>query len=105
MTDGPNANGGRDADEAERRVYYPENEDASLSETVLEAVEAFEEVDVARSDFVLFDAIDPDALDRLFRSDADANVVVEFTVDDIRVTLLGDGGVDVRVSDSDGLVG
>lgn len=104
MTDHPNDDR-QNAEEAERRVHYPEEEGTSLSETVLEAVEAFEDVDVARSDFVLFDAIDPDALDRLFRSDADANVVVEFTVDDIRVTLLGDGGVDVRVSDSGGLEG
>lgn len=99
MTDDPQSERGR-ADESERRVYYPESEGATLSETVLEAVEAHEDVDVARSDFVLFDAVDPDALDDLFRADSDANVVVEFTVDDVRVTLLGDGGVDVRVSDT-----
>ena len=102
VTDDPDEDG-RNADEAERRIYYPEREGTSLSETVLEAVEAHEGVDLSRSDFVLFDAIDPDALDRLFRTEADADVVVEFTVDDVRVTLLGDGGVDVRVSDPDHL--
>lgn len=102
MTDEPDCDR-ESAGDAERRVYYPESEDTSLSETVLEAIEAYQDVDVTRSEFVLFDAIDPDALDRLFRTEADADVVVEFTVDDVRVTLLGDGGVDVKVSDPDRL--
>lgn len=100
MTDDWNRDDGN-AGEAERRVYYPEDEETSISERVMEAIEAYEGVDVTRSEFVLFDAIDPDALDRLFRTEADADVVVEFTVDDVRVTLLGDGGVDVRVSHAD----
>lgn len=99
MADEPNREG--NAGDAERRVYRPENEDTSLAETVLAAIEAYGDVDVERSEFVLFDAVDPDALDRLFRADADAEVVVEFTVDDVRVTLLGDGGVDVRVEAAD----
>lgn len=82
-------------------MHYPANEDTSLSETILEAIEAYEDVDVSRSEFVLFDVIDPDALDRLFRAEADADLVVEFTIDDLHVTLQGDGGVDVKVEDSD----
>ena len=92
MADEPNREG-----DAERRVYHPDREETSLAETVLAAIEAYGDVDVERSEFVLFDAVDPDALDRLFRADSDADLVVEFTVDDVRVTLRGDGGVDVRV--------
>ena len=83
----------------ERRVYRPDSEFASLSETILEAVDAHENGDIGRDGFRLYDNVDPDALDRLFREDADADLTVRFNVDGVTVSLWGDGGVDVRVTD------
>ena len=48
--------GEEDVAEAEQRVYYPASADASVSETILEAVEEYEGVGTSRSEFVLYDA-------------------------------------------------
>ena len=84
---------------AERRVYRPGSEFTSLSETIVEAVDAHENEEIGRDSFRLYDSIDPDALDDLFREDADADLTVQFDVDGVTVSLWGDGGVDVRVTD------
>lgn len=83
----------------ERRVYHPDSEFTSLSEAILEAVDAHESGEIDRGSFRLYDSVDPDALDGLFREDADADLTVQFNIDDVTVSLWGDGGVDVRVTD------
>lgn len=69
-------------------------EDDSLSGKVLEAVAAREGVDPIDLPEPLYEAIDPDALDELFR-DADPDCSVEFDYLDYRVTAYADGTVDV----------
>lgn len=48
-------------------------------------------------DFVLYDAINPDALNGLFRHDAQPRTTVGFDTDDVRVELWGDSGVEIRI--------
>lgn len=84
----------------DEQQYHP-NEDRPLSEAILDAIEAHENTALTADDVVLYDAIDPAAVDRLFREDPEANpnVKVEFEVDDVIVRLWGNGGVAISVSD------
>ncbi|MFC4548699.1 MULTISPECIES: HalOD1 output domain-containing protein [Halorussus] len=88
---------GGDRDDKVHQRYYPE-EDRKLSTAVLEAIEDQKGEDLSKADFRLYDDVDPDALDALFRSDADANTSVQFNTDDVTVTLWGDGGVEIRIT-------
>jgi hypothetical protein len=72
-----------------------------LSTTILEAIEDQKDEDLSEADFRLYDDIDPDALDNLFRKDANADTTVEFNTDDVTVTLWGDGTVRIRVEPRD----
>lgn len=78
---------------------YDPDQGRTLSDAVLEAVEKFKGTDLTRSDFTLFDNIDPDGLDALFRHDAEPETLVQFAVADVYVTVWGDGGVEIRVTD------
>ena len=80
--------------------YYPE-EEQPLSTTILQVIEAQKGEDISKSDFRLYDDIDPDALDNLFRLNANANTFVQFNTDDVTVTLWGDDGIDIQVSPRD----
>lgn len=84
-------------DDVERERYHPD-EERSLSDAILEAIEQHLGEDIATAEFHLYDDIDPDALDDLFRPDASANTSVRFDTDDVRVTLWGDGAVDIRIT-------
>jgi hypothetical protein len=79
-------------------TYHPD-EDRTLSEAVLETIERFKGEDLRMAEFVLFNSINPDAVDQLFYHDAQSDVVLEFDVDDVRVFLWGDGGVEIRVTE------
>ncbi len=68
---------------------------------ILEAIEDQKGEDLSEADFRLYDDIDPDALDNLFRKDANADTTVEFNTDDVTVTLRGDGTVKIRVEPRD----
>lgn len=83
-------------DEAYER-YWP-GEDRSLSDAVLEAIEEQKGHDLTREDFRLYDDIDPDALDNIFREDVNANTSVKFDTADVTVALWGDGSVEIRVT-------
>ena len=83
----------------ERRRYYPDEEDTPLSQTVLEAVEAHDESTLVADEFRLFDHVDPEAIDILFRDSADLGVSVQFDLTNVTVSIWSDGGVDVRVTD------
>lgn len=86
-------------EDPERRRYYPDEEDTPLSQTVLEAVEAHEDSELVADEFQLFDHVDPDAIDMLFRDSAGLDVTVQFTLTNVTVSIWSDGGVDVRVTD------
>ena len=83
-------------DGAVRDKYRPD-QDRSLSLAVLRAIERYKDESVSRSEFVLYDNIDPDALDNLFRDESEANTVLMFDTDSVRVQLWGDGGVVIEV--------
>ncbi|WP_436910474.1 HalOD1 output domain-containing protein [Halosimplex marinum] len=84
---------------AERRTYYPEEENVPLSEAVREAVIAHESASVNGDEFRLYEHVEPDALDSLFRDGADVGVSVRIRLPDVTVSIWGDGGVDIRVTD------
>lgn len=70
----------------------------ALSTTVLEALDAAPEFDVEDGDTVVFDHVDPDALDDLFSpvSGGNRNGQVQFTVDQYEVTATAAGEVTIR---------
>lgn len=82
--------------ETERDKYTPD-QDRSLSEAVLQNIEEYTGADMTKDEFILNDNINPDAIDTLFRHDAESNTTVMFDVNDVRVELWGDGGVEIRV--------
>lgn len=61
----------------EREWWYPE-EDRALSTAILEAIADEKGEALTEADFTLYDDIDPDALDSLFRENATANTIVQF---------------------------
>ena len=81
----------------ERALYHPDD-DRELSTAILETIEALKNEDLTKAHFQLYDDIDPDALEKLFRKDATANTSVEFTTDDVEVTLRGNGAVAIDVT-------
>ena len=83
----------------ERRRYYPGEENAPLSQTVLEAVEAHDDSSLTADEFQLFDHVDPEAIDMLFRDTAGFDISVQFDLTNVTVSIWSDGGVDVRVTD------
>jgi hypothetical protein len=79
-----------------RDVYRPA-QDRSLHEAILDTIEKCKGEDLLRTDFDLYEDVNPDGLDDLFRQDAQPRTRVTFTTDDVQVELWGDGGVEIRV--------
>ena len=48
---------------------------------------------------MLYEDVNPDALDELFRRDTDPRTNLGFDTDDVRVELYGDDGVVIRIRD------
>lgn len=83
-------------DTDDRTYYEPGVSDHSLTEAILVTLER-EGIDISGNEFVLFDHVNPDALDDLFREESDAEVRVEFEVAGFHVLLRGDGCVFIDV--------
>ncbi|MFC7213180.1 HalOD1 output domain-containing protein [Saliphagus sp. GCM10025334] len=81
------------------RERYTPDQDRSLTEAVLDAIEDYKGEDLLRADFVLYEDIDPDALNSLFRPDAQSRTTVTIGTDGVTVELWGNGGVEIRVTD------
>lgn len=81
------------------RDKYTPDQDRSLTDAVLDTIENCKGDDLQRTDFVLYEDIDPDALNTLFRNDAQPRTTVTFTTDGVEVELWGDGGVEIRVTE------
>jgi len=95
------AGNGNTQTENEDVVYHsrPKNdEDANLSTRVLAALDSVPGYDIENSETVLFDHIDLDALDELFRPVAGRSRygVVTFPVDQYEVTVTAGGEITVR---------
>ncbi|WP_458209989.1 HalOD1 output domain-containing protein [Haladaptatus sp. NG-SE-30] len=73
-------------------------EDGRISEAVLHAVGQATDIDPIEMDTPLYDVIDPDALDRLFRpsatSERDTESEVSFTMEGCKVTIIDNRVVD-----------
>lgn len=69
------------------RDTYTPDQGRSPTDAVLDAIENYKGGDLLRADFVLYEDIDPDALDSLFRHDARPRTRVAFTTDDVRIEL------------------
>ena len=78
---------------------YTPDQDRSLTEAVLDAIENCKGQNLQRTDFDLYEDINPDALNTLFRHDAQPRTTVTFTTDGVQVQLWGDDGVEIRVED------
>ena len=88
-------------EDPERRRYYPEEDDAPLSQVVLEAVEAHEKSSLSADEFTLFERVNPRAIDMLFQESSDVSVSARFVLPNVTVSIWSDGGVEVRVTDAD----
>lgn len=80
---------------------YTPNENEELSNAIINALSAAKGHDVSEDDYTLYDVVDPDALDHLFRQHGlDDSVTVEFTTHEANVVLWGDSGsVTIDVQD------
>ena len=85
---------------AERRRYYPNEENVPISVAITETVDAHENSVVSRERFSLFDHIDPDALNRLFTDTVDVDFSMQFHLPSATISVWGDGGIDIRVTDT-----
>lgn len=84
----------------ERDRYYPDG-DRTLSTAILEAIETHKDEDITKANFQLYDAIDPDALNNLFQKHTTADTALEFTVDDVTVTLRENRAIDIQITSQD----
>lgn len=83
-------------DNQEIELYHPDS-DRELSTAIVETVADLKGTGGTETAFQLYDNIDPDALNKLFREDANPNTTVAFDTDDVIVTLWGDGTVKIKV--------
>ena len=81
---------------------HAHDDPGTLSEAILGAIAEHTGEDLSKSDFLLFDIINPDSLNTLFREDADAEAAVRFHAGDVTVFLWGDGPVEIEVAARDG---
>lgn len=69
-----------------RRVLDATDE-TPLSRAVLDAVAAHEQGDIDPENFILYNTIDPEALDQMFDDKQESQALVEFDFDHVRVKL------------------
>ena len=86
-------------DRPERRRYYPGDENVPLSEAILEAVRAHENASLSADEFDLYDHVNPEAIDALFRDASGVDMSVQFHLTNVTVSVWSDGGIDIRVTD------
>ena len=94
----PSSDDNEENNDIVRETYRPQ-QDRTLSEAVLDAIGAYKDTNVTKSEFVLYDAINPDAVDKLIRHDAQANPELKFDVGGVRVNLWGNSPVHIKVID------
>lgn len=82
-------------------VRYQLDDYDDLSSGIIDALSEAKSRDVSEDHCALYDAVDPDALDAMFKRDRSADTVkVEFTTHDAIVVLWGDGAnVTIDVQD------
>ena len=92
-TDDPTYRGGG-------HTTFSPDDDRTLSEAVLGAIEEQQGIDLVDADFTLYEIINPDALERLFRFNQNAATTVSFVIDDTHVSLRDAGDeIEIRADD------
>ena len=81
-----------------RDIYTPDQH-RSLTEAILDTIEKCKREDLLRTDFVLYEDINTDGRNNLFRHGAQPRTRVACTTDGVQVELRGDGGVEIRVEE------
>lgn len=81
----------------EVRIYHDPLKDRSLSDAVLDAIAKAKGEDLTKEECALFDDIDPEAIDTLFRKGG-GDTSVLFNAPDVGVRLSGGGDVEIRVA-------
>ena len=88
---------GSDRTETVERVHRAD-QDGAVSDTVLEALAAVDREDPRETDYVLYESVDPDALNAVFAAGRRRGTALAFDVGDLRVHLRGDDRDRVRVT-------
>ena len=88
---------GNDRAETVERVHRTD-QDGAVSDTVFEALAAVDREDPRETDYVLYESIDPDALNAVFGSGRRRGTALAFDVGDRRVHLRGVDRGTVRVT-------
>jgi hypothetical protein len=79
--------------------YTPE-EDEPLSSAIITALSEAKGRDITEDECILYNTIDPDALNGMFRRQGDEDTVkVEFATHDAIVILWGNGGLTIQIED------
>lgn len=79
---------------------YTPDETESLSTAIVTALSEAKGRDITEDECVLYDSIDPEALDGLFRSNSDDDTIkVEFATHDAIVIIWGNGSITIQVED------
>lgn len=81
-------------------VSYTPDQGEELSSAIVETLSTAKGRDITEDECVLYNNIDPDALDGMFRRNTDENTVkVEFTTHDAIVVIWGNGEIIIEVQD------
>ena len=83
----------------ERRQYHPAEENVPLSVAVREAVQAHESTSLDTDAFDLYNHINPDAIDMLFKDTDGADVIVQVTLSNVLVSIWSNSAINIRVTD------
>ena len=88
-------------DSSERRRYYPDEDNVPLSTAIYEAIDAHEDASLTRDELDLFQHVNPEAIDMLFRDsvDGEVDISVQFNLANVTVSVWSDGGIDIRVTE------
>lgn len=78
---------------------YSSEQPRSVTDAVLDTITEHNGVDLLAPDFILYEDIDPEALDRLFEANAVSGLFVAFSTHSVRVELRNHGDIEIRVSD------
>lgn len=82
---------------------YSPGEDEPLSVAIITALSKAKGRDITEDECVLYDNIDPEAIDGIFREQGtEDSVKVEFTTHDAIVVIWGNGSVTIQVQDFEG---
>lgn len=80
--------------------HYDPDETEPLSTAIITALSEAKDRDITEDECVLYDSIDPDALDKLFTREGDGDSIkVEFTTHDAIVILWGNGDISIQIED------